>query len=94
MSPDEWREGSPWENWEHHRPLWPMVATFLVVIGWLVFILLYALLWSGGYSTFQNVIVTLVTLVIMGLVIGMGWAVWGMRRAKRWMKPEKPVTPG
>jgi hypothetical protein len=94
MSPDEWREGSAWADWEHNRPLGPIVATFLVVIGWLVFILLYALYWSSGYSTFQNLIVTLVTLVIMGLLIGLGWVVWGMRHAKRWMRPEKPATVG
>jgi hypothetical protein len=94
MSLDEWRGGSPWANWEHYRPLGPIIATFLVVIGWLVFILLYALYWSSGYSTFQNVIVTLVTLVIMGLAIGLGWTVWGIRHAKRWMKHEQPATAG
>jgi hypothetical protein len=94
MSTDELKVESPWTDWEHYRPLGAIVATFLAVIGWLVFILLYALFWSNGFTTFQNVIVTLVTLIMMGLIIGLGWTVWGMRRAKRWMKPEKPATSG
>jgi len=92
MSPDEWRQGGPWADWEHHKPLGPVVATFLIVIGWLVFILVYALDWSSRYSPFQNAIVTLVTLVIMGLAIGLCWTVWGFGHAKRWMKPEQPST--
>jgi hypothetical protein len=94
MSPDEWREGGPWADWEHNRPLGPILVTFVAVIGWLVFILLFALYWSRGYSAFQDIIVTIVTLVIMGLVIGLTWTIWGMRHAKRWMKHEQPATAG
>jgi len=94
MSPDERREQGPWADWERTRPLGPIVATFLIVIGWLVFILLYALYWSSGYTSFQNVIVTIVTLVIMGLLVGLDWTVWGMRHAKRWMRHEQPDSPG
>jgi hypothetical protein len=67
--------GRPW-------PLAPVVATMLVVIAWLVFILLYALYWSNGFSLFQNVVVTIVSLVITALLIGLGWVIWGSKR--RW----------
>jgi len=60
----------------------PVVATMLVVIAWLVFILLYALYWSNGFSLFQNVVVTIVSLVITALLIGLGWVIWGSKR--RW----------
>jgi cation transporter-like permease len=72
------------EQWSHHAPFAPIVATILTVIGWLVFILAYALFWSNGFSLFQNVIVTIVSLVIMGLLVGLGWVVWGMRHARSW----------
>jgi len=42
-----------------------------------VFILLYALYWSTGYSLFQNIIVTVVSFLIAGLLIGLMWVVWG-----------------
>ena len=85
MSEKESDESDNWAvDWERHKPLGPIVATMLAVIGWLVFILLFALYWSNGFTLFQDVIVTIVSLVITGLVIGLGWVVWGMRHAKYW----------
>jgi hypothetical protein len=46
------------------------------VVVWLVFILFYALYWSSGFSLFQNVIVTIVSLMNTGLVIGAMWLIW------------------
>lgn len=93
-------QGEKWEEaWEHHRPLAPMVTTIVAVIGWLVFILLFALYWSNGFTIFQDVIVTIVSLVIMGLLIGLVWVVWGMRYARFWGmwsgqgKPKSPPKP-
>jgi len=63
-------------------PFVPIIISFLAVAVWLVFILLYALYWSTGFSWFQNIIVTIVSLALMGLVVGMMWMVWGMRLAK------------
>lgn len=76
-------------NWVY-KPIGPIIATFVIVFGWLFFILIFALLWSRGLSTFQDVIVTLVTLVMMGLIIGLIWIVWGLGHAKRWTRPEAP----
>ena len=85
-------KGGPWTDWEHYRPLGAIIATFLAVIAWLIFILLFALDWSNNYSVFQDAIVTIVTLVIMGLFIGLVWTVWGMRRFRSWKKHESPAA--
>lgn len=61
--------------------------TLLAVIAWLVFILIYALDWSNNYSLFQNIVVVIVTLGITGVVIGLGWVIWGSRHVKNWMGP-------
>jgi hypothetical protein len=67
-------------------PLAPIVVSIVGVIGWLVFILLYALFWSKGFSLFQNLTVTVASLLIVGLVIGLVWVVWGFRGGWRgWM---------
>ena len=63
-------------------PFAPIVLSFLAVVAWLVFILLFALYWSTGFSLFQDVIVTIVSLLVMGLLVGLMWVVWGMRFAK------------
>jgi hypothetical protein len=81
------------DNIETNQPQWyagsiaPIVFSIFGVIAWLVFILFYALYWSRGLSLFQNVIVTIVSLAIVGLLIGLMWVVWGTRHfraAKRW----------
>jgi hypothetical protein len=46
------------------------------MIAWLIFILAYALYWSSSFSLFQNVVVTIVSLIITGLVIGLIWLVF------------------
>ncbi len=62
-------------------PVAMVVVTLLVIIGWAIFILFYALYWSTGFTTFQNVIVTIVSLFITGLVIGLMWVIAGPRDA-------------
>lgn len=89
MSSSEGKEGSQWAaDWEHNRPLGPIVLSILAAIVWLVFILLFALFWSNGFTLFQNIIVTLVSLAITGLVVGLVWIVWGMNRWQQWTKHE------
>ena len=67
----------------HGPPIALVVVSILGVVAWAVFILFYALLWSSKYSLFQNIVVALVTLMIAALLIGLMWAVWGMRRGLR-----------
>ena len=57
-------------------PVVPIALSIVGVIAWLVFILLYALYWSSGYSLFQNIIVTIVSFLIAGLAIGLMWMPW------------------
>jgi len=94
MSSDDWKEGGPWADWEHNRPLGPIVVTIVSIIVWLVFILFYALYWSTGFTLFQNVIVTVVTLVIVALVMGLVWVVWGMKYARPWKESKHSETAG
>lgn len=60
----------------------------VAIIVWLVFILFYALYWSGSYNLFQNIVVTVVTLGITGVVIGLGWVIWGFRHVRQWKRAE------
>ena len=65
MERDETKDRGPrYSDWEHTRPVGGIVLTLVAVIAWLVFILLYALFWSGNYNLFQNIVVTVVTLGI------------------------------
>ena len=74
------QEGPPSARDRNAAPIGPIIGSMLAVLAWLIFILLYALFWSKGFDLFQNIIVTVISLVIMGLVIGVMWMVWGYRR--------------
>ena len=65
-------------------PLGLSIASMVGVLIWLIFILLYALYWSEGFSLFQNIIVFIVSACIMGLAIGMIWLVWGRNKMQNW----------
>jgi len=56
-----------------------IIASILGVAAWLVFILIYALDWSRGYSLFQNLIVTGVSFSVVGLLIGVLWVAFAPR---------------
>lgn len=60
----------------YEGPMAPIVVSILGAVVWLVFILFYALYWSSGFSLFQNVIVTIVSFAITGLLIGLAWLIW------------------
>jgi hypothetical protein len=61
---------------KYEGPMAPVVGSILFVVGWLVFILLFALYWSKSFDLFQNIIVTIATLAIDGLLIGAVWLIW------------------
>ena len=64
------------EKAAQETPVVPIIVSIVGVIGWLVFILLYALFWSKGFNLFQNVVVTVVSLAITAMLIGLMWVVW------------------
>lgn len=65
-------------------PMKLVVASILSVMAWAIFILIYALFWSTSFNIFQNIIVTIVSLFIAGLAIGLIWVVWGPK--ENWEK--------
>jgi hypothetical protein len=67
-------------------PFGAIMGSILGIIAWLVFILLYALYWSKSFDLFQNIIVTIASLLIVGLLIGAMWMIWFRMTgvARRW----------
>jgi len=76
MKRDSMSTNSMQSERKYEGPMAPAYASVLVGIGWLVFILLYALYWSIGFALFQNLVVTVVSLAITSMVIGLLWLVW------------------
>jgi VIT1/CCC1 family predicted Fe2+/Mn2+ transporter len=65
-------------------PIWPIVASMLGVLVWLVFILIYALYWSRSFNLFQNIVVFIVSLGITGVLIGLMWVILGPEKYRTW----------
>ncbi len=57
-------------------PLGAIIGTVLGVVIWLVFIILYALDWSKRFDLFQNIVVTVASFLITGLLIALMWMIW------------------
>ena len=63
---------------------WRMVISILVPVAWLSFTLLYVGFWATGFTLFQSVIVILVSVIILGGVMGATWTAWGPRYRRVW----------
>ncbi len=62
------------------NPFIPTVVTIVLVICWAIFMLLHVLFWSSDFDLFQNIVIILLSLVLVGGVIGLMWVVWAFRR--------------
>ena len=62
------------------NPFIPIVVTIVAGICWAIFMLLYVLLWSSDFDLFQNIVIILLSIVVVGGFIGLMWVVWAFRR--------------
>jgi ABC-type transporter Mla maintaining outer membrane lipid asymmetry permease subunit MlaE len=67
-------------------PIVPIVVSILAGIAWAIFILIHTLYWSDMFNTFQNIVITIVSFIVVGALVGLMWVVWGFRVTKREMK--------
>ena len=75
-----WKAAEKKPSRRYEGPVAPIVASILGIMAWCIFILFYALYWSLGFNWFQNLIVTVVSLVVTGLAIGLMWVLLGPRQ--------------
>jgi hypothetical protein len=60
-------------------PKTPIVLSILGFIVWLVFILIFTLYWSPDYTLFQNIMITSISFLIVGALIGIMWVIYPFR---------------
>ncbi|MDH5532353.1 MAG: hypothetical protein OEY83_06010 [Candidatus Bathyarchaeota archaeon] len=58
-------------------PLVPTVVSILALIVWVIFLLWFIVSLSPDFDLFQNIVITLGSLLLVGLVVGLMWVVWG-----------------
>lgn len=55
----------------------------VVVIGWLVFVILFLAFYSGGFRANEKFAVILLSVLVMTVVLGGSWAFWSLRVLSR-----------
>jgi len=68
------------EKQTHYRM--PGVISILAGVGWFIFISLFTLFWSTNFTFFQNIIIDVISVIILGVVTSVAWIVWRFRTRK------------
>ncbi len=70
---------------------WRGIASMVIFLGWVVFIVLFALWWAPSLDLFQNIVIFIASIVGAVLIVGMIWMSFGMRYGweaprEKWME--------
>jgi hypothetical protein len=58
---------------------WRVLLSIIVSFGWLVFLILWFAFYALDYTVNRNIAITLVSILIMGVILVVSWASWGMK---------------
>jgi cation transport ATPase len=58
---------------------WRVSLSILASVGWLVFLILWLFFYAKNYAWEQNVAVFLLSILLLFGIIGLPWALWGLR---------------
>jgi len=58
---------------------WRIALSVIVGVGWLVFLVIWLFFQWGSYSWEKNLAIILLSLLIVGGVLGLPWILWGMK---------------
>lgn len=60
-----------------------VVATAGVLVGGLVWILLYAAFWAGHFAWYQNLAIIMSTFLVVPSIVVVIWVLWGIGLGRR-----------
>jgi hypothetical protein len=70
-------------QWRSGRPVLMTIISVISCIGWLVFLIVWLFFYAGDYTGYQNLAVLILSLLVVGIVNGGGWALWRMMSRRR-----------
>jgi hypothetical protein len=70
-------------HWRSGRPVLMTVVSIVSCVGWLVFLIVWLFFYAGDYTGYQNLAVLILSLLVVGIVNGGGWALWRMMSRRR-----------
>ena len=78
---NEFYEENPYDNdkGEKEGLRWRVSLSILAGVGWLVFIVLWLFFYADDYNGYQNLGVLLLSLYIVGILLGTPWTLYGCK---------------
>jgi len=58
---------------------WRVSLSILVGVGWLVFLIIWLFFYAKNYAWEKNVAIFLLSILILVGILGLPWAIWGLR---------------
>jgi hypothetical protein len=58
---------------------WEVSLSIIGGVGWLVFLILWLFFYASNYPWEKNVAIFLLSLLVMGCILGLPWMIWGIR---------------
>ena len=65
---------------------WRVSLSIIMSVGWLIFLIIWMFFYASGFNVYQNIAIFLVSLLIVGGVLGAAWAPWGIKHEHRFDK--------
>ena len=65
---------------------WRVSLSIIIGVGWLVFLILWLAFYAPAFTLYQNLAIILVSILIVGAILGAAWASWGIQYGCRFGK--------
>jgi len=58
---------------------WRLSLSIVIGVGWLIFLIIWLAFFAGNYSFNKNISFILISILLLIIVLGVPWAIWGLR---------------
>jgi hypothetical protein len=58
---------------------WRVSLTILLGVGWLIFLIIWLAFFASGYTGYQNFAIFLVSILVLGGILGIPWTIYGFK---------------
>ena len=65
---------------------WRVSLSIIVGVGWLVFLILWVTFYAAAFTLLENIVIILVSMLIVGAILGASWASWGIKYGRKYGK--------